>query len=55
MENFVQKVNVYDNNLNLMFYASFTTRQKAEDYARKLRSKFSDKVGKVELEVIYYE
>lgn len=55
MQNFVQKVNVYDNNLDLMFYASFTTKKSAEDYARKLRSSFSDKVGKVELEVVYYE
>jgi hypothetical protein len=55
MPNFVKKVNVYDNNLSLIYYASFTSTKEAEDYARKLRAKFLDRIGKIELESVYYE
>jgi hypothetical protein len=55
MGNFIKRVNVYDNNLCLMYYASFGSTKEAEDYARKLRSKFLDRIGKIELESVYYD
>ena len=45
----IHRVNVYDLDLKLICYNSFTFKSDAEQYAKKIRSAHLKHVGKVEI------
>ena len=46
---FTHKVNIYDLNLELICWNSFTDKSKAEKYAKNLRAEHLKHVGKIEV------
>jgi len=50
---FTHRVDIYDLDLNLICWNSFTSKEKAQDYAKKLNSSFLKHIGKVEVKTYY--